>query len=749
MNPKIVVDHELFTTCRLCLEEKGKYQIVPVIQENIKFVFDIEVELNNGLPQLICVDCEKLLSNFVCTKQLFQEKQKRLQSRLQCETNKSEGSGISAAKPNEHKHRRRSQSREEESEEQERVVVTSSGKDTKLIIKKSKKTLNKGWRSSYVKQFGCRLCSEKFKKKDEIESHIRTHKRNVNNACFVRLEKFDDRPNVTGSTKFVVLYKDKIMRNKTQYYIVYSHKTNSHSDSEDEVLLPKRKFKRLKLDSESSSDTLVIDDSEEIKAEIKEETKQQTIKIHDRPPSSASESNSQPPQLNNIPSGNLIDTLITVCYNNLLKKMDSASIAKNAAEKSQLRHKVLSIGSKIINSNPINCIGILRYLEHRNLEVNFIMNESNDNYVRIRTKLKNKKERSNNEIEWKSLHSTSNSEPTTDFFDVLNKALRPEPFIEDKVTSSPRTLYGILLNANPVPNPKRLPKKNEESGLSIQISVESQNTSRGNGINTQSVSNTTSSADTSTADGSAQTALPRLKLKPVHELMAKRDEPGDSRYYSQPYHCFAGPAQSNRPAADAAGAPNMYVTNYNLANNGPNAPKYVHIAPTATMRPLSQIGNTMSNGVETNLVRKPDCMILDTVEFPNTSTPSPFMYFRNLLQFYNIRLLDSKTKLPTGYRCLINFKLSYVVGVSDQTVLFLSLFSNVQCFCIKVANSQGVEVDIMKMNANWQWEILKAFTGEIVPGLVANARSINMPMYDSVQKFICHLKSIKNVEVLS
>lgn len=41
----IEVDPKLFVTCRLCLEDMGQYQIVPILQQQIKYCFDIDVSM--------------------------------------------------------------------------------------------------------------------------------------------------------------------------------------------------------------------------------------------------------------------------------------------------------------------------------------------------------------------------------------------------------------------------------------------------------------------------------------------------------------------------------------------------------------------------------------------------------------------------------------------------------------------------------------------------------------------------------
>lgn len=45
----IEIDPKLFVTCRLCLEDLGQYQIVPVVQEQIKYCYDIDVSIINYL----------------------------------------------------------------------------------------------------------------------------------------------------------------------------------------------------------------------------------------------------------------------------------------------------------------------------------------------------------------------------------------------------------------------------------------------------------------------------------------------------------------------------------------------------------------------------------------------------------------------------------------------------------------------------------------------------------------------------
>lgn len=37
------IDPKLFITCRLCLENTGAYRIMPAVQKQIKFCYEIEV----------------------------------------------------------------------------------------------------------------------------------------------------------------------------------------------------------------------------------------------------------------------------------------------------------------------------------------------------------------------------------------------------------------------------------------------------------------------------------------------------------------------------------------------------------------------------------------------------------------------------------------------------------------------------------------------------------------------------------
>ncbi|GBP21335.1 hypothetical protein EVAR_11933_1 [Eumeta japonica] len=72
------IDPELFISCRLCLDEKGIYQIIPSVKDQIKYCFDIDVEQFDGLPQLLCKKCKGVLSEFYETKKRYKEKQDKL-----------------------------------------------------------------------------------------------------------------------------------------------------------------------------------------------------------------------------------------------------------------------------------------------------------------------------------------------------------------------------------------------------------------------------------------------------------------------------------------------------------------------------------------------------------------------------------------------------------------------------------------------------------------------------------------------
>ncbi|CAH2068570.1 unnamed protein product, partial [Iphiclides podalirius] len=82
----IEIDPKLFVTCRLCLDNMGVYQIVPSVQQQIKSCYDIEVDPFDGLPQLICKDCESILSKYVEIKYTYINKQRTLKEKIQGKT---------------------------------------------------------------------------------------------------------------------------------------------------------------------------------------------------------------------------------------------------------------------------------------------------------------------------------------------------------------------------------------------------------------------------------------------------------------------------------------------------------------------------------------------------------------------------------------------------------------------------------------------------------------------------------------
>ncbi|CAK1599776.1 unnamed protein product [Parnassius mnemosyne] len=79
----VEIDPKLFVTCRLCLDHLGVYQIVPNVQRQIKFCYDIEVDPFDGLPQLICKTCECILTKYTDIKTTYIDKQKTLREKLE------------------------------------------------------------------------------------------------------------------------------------------------------------------------------------------------------------------------------------------------------------------------------------------------------------------------------------------------------------------------------------------------------------------------------------------------------------------------------------------------------------------------------------------------------------------------------------------------------------------------------------------------------------------------------------------
>ncbi|XP_075985506.1 uncharacterized protein LOC142982721 [Anticarsia gemmatalis] len=415
----IEVDPKLFVTCRLCLEDLGQYQIIPKIKEQIKYCFDIDVDPFDGLPQLICLKCKEILTNFYTLKKLLSEKQADLHNKI----TKKQINGLYTQQPQD------IVSSSQQIPEHTTIKRPADSSDTdnsvrnKLTKKKKKKqakTRHQAWDcSSYNRDLVCTICHSHWPSVRSFNIHCRVHidlKIKYPNVflrnCSVMLDKIDDKPNFIGNNNIVVHDSNNIIQHCNKlYYIRYSkqksnelnenntlvfgskypQETQESSDTSDSdqdfVVKPRGKTRRLL--SKSSNDTVVIDRN--IESDNEEESKDameqdvaerqtdidhdyQCISINssdsdtDRHISESTQKAKQPIEAR-LRDYKVIQGIISMCVSSYHKKIDNTE--KSACSESQLKRKVLSIGRKIINKRGINCTGILRYVEQKH-RVNII-----------------------------------------------------------------------------------------------------------------------------------------------------------------------------------------------------------------------------------------------------------------------------------------------------------------------------------------------------------------------------------------
>lgn len=297
-----------------------------------------------------------------------------------------------------------------------------------------------------------------------------------------------------------------------------------------------------------------------------------------------------------------------------------------------------------------------------------------------------------------------------------------------------------LLNSNPVANPKQLPKKfisdaQKEKAkfaanmptLEVNVNELSEMTSSGfeNNMRMPVITCTTSLA-VSQENGESSTKVvvdtmsstpvnsisetpkqaPRIKVKSVTELMSTET----LNRMKQP----SAPRSLNEQMPQNGATSSVHSTN----NKSVNPPTY-------------------------------DCedyITLDTVELPNTKTSSPFKYFRTLLQVHNLCLLDTDVTLSADFNTLIKFKVLYRQENKDEpVVLCLSLFCSNNTFCMKIKDRNEDNINMTKISANWQWEILKIYRGEVVAKMLNNAQKISSEVREYTNRFLCLLKSLNKL----
>ncbi|CAH2099959.1 unnamed protein product [Euphydryas editha] len=433
------------------------------------------------------------------------------------------------------------------------------------------------------------------------------------------------RPNLTSSNENVVYNKDKIIhcRNKN-YYILYKLKSFEKcvSSSDEDFIMAKNKHKRRRLLSRSSNETLVIDgnhisknsqhsDNEEEKSDLNQ-TKEKDVSdiecvlIDDSDSTlscnSKAVSNNEEltvrksPAKLSVESEKVIQKVIARCYNKFLERFDDMRVGKktNAGYVEHcLQPKILSMGQKVITSTGLNSTGLLRYMEHKDLDVNWI--QKRQKTVHIKTTLRNDRNNDSCYPMWKSLKGLDKYYVPNDFIDYFEKITKTKHYssknkkvtnsvtqcvkkncvgeVEKTVTAEKnnvkssnsvlylktpdrenQTMLKKLLNENSVANPKQLPKKASSELISLLSNKQMSNSEESNCdknidksndeqtipiiISTISLANNSTSIDKeitqttnkpeSIVDPKSKLAVPRIKVKPVSELMPEKNQPQSS-----------------------------------------------------------------------------------------------------------------------------------------------------------------------------------------------------------------------------
>ncbi|XP_034823920.1 uncharacterized protein [Maniola hyperantus] len=884
----IEVDPKLFIKCRLCLDETGLYQIVPNVQMQIKYCFDIDVEPFDGLPQLVCKKCESILSQYAGIKQIFQEKQKNLKSKLssnvkidniiqqqqdtvsstQVETeNKNKIEGAT-------RYNRKTPVPTRSSSTESIISNLSQKRNGKTIL--GKKSI-KAWESKYTKHFVCRFCSKTFKDKKGINNHVKkkckwyTKYSKINKAfCLVALNKIGSKPNLTGSIENVVCDENKIIQSiQANYYILYSNNSNDLRDvsdsSDEDFVFDRKKRKRQRLISRSSNETVVIDQNfeksdHEKSAKIRRPGKGENTQIvsdiecvdiedsdSNSTKSSVKTNKSVTPYREQAKTANdkMIHNIISMCSNKYLNRLN-VSEGRNinkAREESSLKHKILSIGRKVIHDKGVNTTGLLRYMEHKNLEVVWVPKV--DTKVTIKTRSKEIGAIDKSKYSWDKITSVY-KHVTEDFAQVFEKELALDACInenvednqltrlnqqcqensnekkkeasalihfsnlkeldiqpigdssnkddvldkmptyvdtsEEKVNDNNTYLRAVLdadrnwtklLNANPVANPKQLPKKNtfnepasitkicssdseviehseqhiEKSDEILHMPIITSTVSLAPPVDMPNVAaykNQNASENNSVNNSGPQSTLPKIKVKPVSELMSNEalSQQNTSAFVSTTGWTLNNESQGRNVVLQANDRNMVYLTKPQFTNVIPVQQNLVYYPQMQDIQTV-EFNSTGNQPGLTPVPKNREYVKLHTVELPNTRTESPFRYFQKLLQMHNLILLDSVHTISNTMQCLTKFKVVFEQESTSPVKLCLLLYSQNNIFCIKAKDHNMKELDIAKFSANWQWEILKVFKGDdVVPKLIANASKFGGPMCSYTSYFTNLLKSI-------
>ncbi|CAH2990030.1 unnamed protein product [Chilo suppressalis] len=742
----IEVDPKLFITCRLCLEEMGVYQIVPTVQQQIKYCFEITVEPFDGLPQLLCKKCKTLLDDYSSNKKKFIERQENLITKLKI--NQVEVTDAEIA-DTVHSNKSRSRSRSSsvnkisedirprspsiqsanekvfDSDDNIKLSVSSCNKRrTRLLSnssvdseryfapkKNTHKNLSKSskWKKKYNKKFICNICPKSYKSKTKMVRHLDDHSNIksqypfiLNKPCKVTLYKFDEKPNSTNLDNTVVYDHEKILQDAGNplYHVLYTARNNCSKktskrqylvSSDDDFSYNK---KNRRTSRRSSNETVLLGDNYKITEssvgespgshkktpEIKNAV--ETVCIDDSDSNTELEKNKNLKENTDIKvEFKSIENIITNCRIKYMNKFQNGSInsSKKVSSENHLKHKILSIGRKIIHKDgQFNCTGLLRYMEHKNLEVMWIPKvldiNSRENLVRIMPKLKSA---SNTDItsdkhRWITLTQVESNKTTStisiptassvnESFNnssicevvpsaILSKSQAPVATTEmlnssksshpDKRNIKSAVLYTDfnttetdinskrILNQSPVANPKQLPKKNSNTTESKLVGFSTKNM-------TEMVTNQSSNIDFREEISESSLSMPIItsttSLAPLSEnrKMAEKEpkvalvsDKSVPRIKVKPVSELMNPSTSN-DNQNGLWAMNRF---HNQAIPAPNVTMGNILENRAVPAPNVTIGNILDN----RTIPAPNVTIGNILN--NRAIPTPNVTIGNILE---------------------------------------------------------------------------------------------------------------------
>lgn len=651
--------------------------------------------------------------------------------------------------------------------------------DTEVLEKKS-------WKKEYKKKFHCRLCFSSYSNKKYLKVHSTKHKalkakhRNVfKKYCLVQLSKIDGIPNFTGSDKRVVYNNKKIIESRyTDHYIMYLNgdeldnrnsypkidsRCNSSDSSNFDLSIARKRAKRRRISSSTSNETVVIGNKNNGEIKI-----QPGISIDDSDDEAIAAGKNKEMLLERIAKetskDGTIGKIITICCMKYEKSQSDFNVSDNVGM--QIKRKILSLGRKIINSKNFNSNVLLKFLQYKNLDIAWVSrsvmhsNTTESNFVKIQTRKKNDSDKDKIETNWVD-HSPSKDDLQFSYeqccigCDTSYAAVCVTPVLESISNEQPNeqpneinvtdmsdsaVLCSMLtndtkklLNANPVANPKQLPKKCATTIEKVSPKISSAPEPE---ICMPIITSTTSLAEIEkpVPDG------PRIKVKPVSELMSKEslDLLLEPRVTTRVNVSQSQPVTENQSQAVS----NIYIIPGNVMSMSNNMP----MITVATMSPFTNTIVSATGSVTEAPKNTADYVILDTVELPNTRTYSPFNYFKKILQMHNIILLDPDAVLSSEFHCVIRFKVCYNQESKTQPLtLSLSLYCRQNVFCLKIKGPTQGDIDMSKITANWQWEILKIYKGEVVKKIIETATKLGQETLEYTSSFLCLLKSINKV----